>query len=69
MRGSQQSIGSSTDGLEGTLDSARQIPPSVTRPVRPPNEETEKRDIKLALIFGVVMATIEMAVVLALLYC
>jgi hypothetical protein len=37
--------------------------------VRPPNEETEKRDIKLALIFGVVMATIEMAVVLALLYC
>jgi hypothetical protein len=37
--------------------------------MRPPDEKTEKHDIKVALIFGVVMATIQMGVILALLYC
>ena len=33
------------------------------------NDETERKDIKRALIFGVVMATIELGVVLWLAYC
>ena len=33
------------------------------------DQEQERRDIRRAIIFGVVMATIQMAVVLALLYC
>ena len=38
-------------------------------PVTTPNNGQEQRDIKRVIIFGVVMATIEMAVLLALLYC
>jgi hypothetical protein len=33
------------------------------------HDHTERRDLRRALTFGVVLATIEMAVVLALLYC
>lgn len=33
------------------------------------NDETERKDIKRALIFGVVMATIELGIVLWLAYC
>jgi len=32
-------------------------------------DQTERRDLRRALTFGVVLATIEMAAVLALLYC
>jgi len=37
--------------------------------VTTPNDGQEQRDIKKVIIFGVVMATIEMAILLALLYC
>lgn len=40
-----------------------------SRGEREEREHTERRDLRRALTFGVVLATIEMAVVLALLYC
>lgn len=51
------------------LTESTPTPPTPTPPTPPPDHGTERRDLRRAIVFGVTMATIEMAILLALLYC